>query len=77
MLLVSCDPKSGDAFLPIDIKDNFFSGRVTLEKLTHLEGYRLSAISNDGSKNDLHIKFPVYHFEDVLSNTVSSMFQIV
>lgn len=52
------------AFDPLELEDQFFKGRASLEKLKSAEGYRLRVEDfSNGNHDDLHIKHPVYRFD--------------
>lgn len=51
-------------FAPLEIKDAYFKGIASLEKLKSMNGYRLSVIADNQRLADaLHIRYPVYRFE--------------
>jgi hypothetical protein len=49
-------------FKTYEISDQYFNGLVSLEKLNHSKGYRLSIQGNNFS-DELRVPYPVYRFE--------------
>ena len=56
-------PDDFPSFDSLQIADKYFTGTVSLKKLSHRPGYRLSATSDKGEEHDVYLPYPVYRFE--------------